>query len=339
MRAGPLRRLGSLHTLRLLHDGVVRTLPLISLGLISGLLGAGVAWWMSTPPSATPSLPMLLPALVREPEPPPPSRDQLVRLQQDQVLSVERPDGTAIPIGYTSAVIDPRWVTVEFFGGWNREMDANADFEALVFSSGPTFARAPGNGDLQMRLHGDLLMANGLFSAGNRAAAAGRAWLGITSEGALEFGYGALTPDLSDRLRVFIGGLHAFTNTTQVAPASYVGVYGEMKLADVRIIYGLRADGLLEVIETDDGVLFSDLRLFVEQKGLLASYLPDHASKSRLIVPGERHWSEEHAIWVSGGKPSITQMPFLLRFTPSAAWHLRQPEMASGGTEPHLSDP
>ena len=339
MRAGPLRRLGSLHTLHLLVDGVVRPLPLISLGLLSGLLGAGVAWWMSAPPSATPSLPVLLPALVREPEPPPPSRDQLVRLQQDQLLSVQRPDGTTIPIGYTSAVIDPRWVTVEFFGGWNREMDANADLEALAFSSGPTFARAPGNGELQMRLHGDLLMANGLFSAGNRAAAAERAWLGITSEGALEFGYGALTPALSDRLRVFIGGLHAFTNTTQVAPASYVGVYGEMKLADVRIIYGLRADGLLEVIETDDGVLFSDLSLFVEQKGLLASYLPDHASKSRLIVPGERHWSEEHAIWVSGGKPSITQMPFLLRFTPSAAWHLRQPEMASGGTEPHISDP
>ena len=83
---------------------------------------------------------------------------------------------------------------------------------------------------------------------------------------------------------------------------------------------------MLELIETDDGVLFSDLRLFVEQKGLLAAYLPDHASKSRLIVPGKRPWTEDHAIWVSGGKPSITQMPFLLRLTPTLAWYERQPK-------------
>ena len=117
-----------------------------------------------------------------------------------------------------------------------------------------------------MRLHGDLLMANGLFSAGNRAplrTGLARHYVG----GCVGFGYGPLTPALSDRLRVFIGGLHAFTNTTKVAPASYVGVYGEMKLADVRIIYGLRPDGLLEVIETDDGVLFSDLASLLNRRG------------------------------------------------------------------------
>ena len=46
--------------------------------------------------------------------------------------------------GYTSAVIDPRWVTVDL-GGWNREMDANADLEALAFSRGP-HCPCPGNG-------------------------------------------------------------------------------------------------------------------------------------------------------------------------------------------------
>ena len=91
--------------------------------------------------------------------------------------------------------------------------EANDDGEALLFTSGPTFARADGHGELGMRLHGDLLMANGLWTADNRAAAASRAWLGITNTGVLEFGYGALTPDLQDRLRVFIGGLHAFSNT------------------------------------------------------------------------------------------------------------------------------
>lgn len=299
-------------------------------------MGAAAAWWLHQQPGARPWVSLPLPPLVQPPEPVP-TRDQLVQLRLDQELHVERPDGQLLPIGYTSAVIDPRWVTVDFFGGWNRELEANIDLDALLFTSGPTFARGRGNGALGMRLHGDLLMGNGVWPAGNKAAAAGRAWVGITKEGTLEFGYGALTPALSRRLRVFIGGLHAFSNTTRAAPASYVGVYGEMKLADVRIIYGLRPDGLLELIETDDGVLFSDLRLFVDQKGLLAAYLPDHASKSRLIVPGQRLWSEDHAIWVSGGKPSITQMPFLLRVTPSQAWQERHWQCRRAAIERRIS--
>ena len=158
------------------------------------------------------------------------------------------------------------------------------------------------------------------------STAASRAWVGISNEGELEFGYGDLTPDLEQRLRVFIGGLHAFTNTLQEAPTSYRGVYGEMKLADVRIIYGLRPDGRLELVETDDGVLFHDLKSFVSQKGFLAAYLPDHASKSRLIVPGRRLWTEEHAVWVSGGKPSITQMPYMLKVKPTQEWLVQQPD-------------
>ena len=98
-----------------------------------------------------------------------------------------------------------------------------------------------------------------------------------------------------------------------------------MRLADVRIVFGLRPDGQLELVETADGVLFSDLETFVEEKGFLAAYLPDHASKSRLIVPGRRLWSDEHAEWVSGGRPSITQMPFLLKLRPTEEWRTRQP--------------
>ena len=256
-----------------------------------------------------------------------------MRFLPDQTLDVHRSNGTSISIGYTSVVVDPRWTTVEFFGGWNRELDANADEQALLFTSGPTFARGSGNGDLAMRLHGDLMLANGLWPSDNRAAAAERAWVGISRAGELEYGYGSLTAELAQRLRVFIGGLHAFTNTTQEAPPSYAGVYGEMRLADVRIVYGIRPDGQLEIVETADGVLFSDLKSFVGDKGFLASFLPDHASKSRLIVPGKRPWSHEHAVWVSGGKPSITRMPFLLKITPSREWHDRQPVDAAPGSE------
>ena len=243
-----------------------------------------------------------------------------MRFHPERNLDLLRPDGTNVSIGYHSAVVDPRWIDVEFFGGWNREMDANEDTDALLFTSGPTFARGRGNGELGMRLHGDLMLANGTWRAGNLTAARERAWMGITRDGALEFGYGPLTPELEQNLRMFIGGLHAFTNTTRVAPETYEGVYGEMHLADVRIVYGLRADGKLELVETADGVHFRDLKHFVEQKGFLAAYLPDHASKSRLIIPGTRPWSQEQAVWVSGGKPSITQMPFLLRVTPTREW-------------------
>ena len=285
------------------------------------MVGMGCAlWWHGWENRQTP-LPTVIGTILSEPEPPPPPpRADLMRFHPDRTLELLRPDGSSVSIGYHSAVLDPLWINVEFFGGWNREMEANDDSDALLFTSGPTFARGRGNGELGMRLHGDLMLANGTWRSGNLTAARERAWMGITHDGALEFGYGPLTPELEQQLRLFIGGLHAFTNTTRDAPETYEGVYGEMRLADVRIVYGLRADGKLELVETADGVHFQDLKHFVEQKGFLAAYLPDHASKSRLIIPGTRPWSEEQAVWVSGGKPSITQMPFLLRVTPTREW-------------------
>lgn len=300
--------------------------------LACGCLGGATAWWIHADAERNGASPIALTELLPEPEPepepppPPPSKEELVQFQPDQTLELIRDDGTTTTIGYHSAIVDPRWVSIEFFGGWNREMEANQDAKALLFTSGPTFARGFGNGDLGMVLHGDLMMANGTWRAGNLTAARQRAWVGISKDGNLEFGYGPLTPELEEELELFIGGLHAFTNTIKAPPSSYEGVYGEMNLADVRIIYGLRRDGKLELVETADGVYFPDLKQFVDQKGFLASYLPDHASKSRLIIPGKRHWSEEQAVWVSGGKPSITQMPFLLKITPSAEWTAQQPE-------------
>jgi len=289
------------------------------------MLGITAAYLLHPQGGLEQGVPPVISELLPEPEPPPPSRDELVVFKPDQTMELLRADGSQISVGYHSAVVDPRWIAIDFFAGWNREMDANEDGQALLFTSGPTFARGPGNGELGMILHGDLMLSNGTWRAGNLTAARERAWMGISKDGELEFGYGALTADLEQRLQLFIGGLHAFTNTTQAPPPSYEGVYGEMNLADVRIIYGLRPDGKLELVETADGVYFPDLKQFVEQKGFLAAYLPDHASKSRLIIPGTRLWSEEQAVWVSGGKPSITQMPFLLRVAPSAEWINQQP--------------
>ena len=309
----------------------MQRLPLLLTVTLALLMGAGLAWWfLAKGPQELPEVTLLEQWVPKPPQPSPP-REALAVLQNDRSLRIERTDGSTLNIGYTSVVVDPRWITVELFAGWNREQDANRDEEALVFTSGPTFARSPGHGALGMRLHGDLLLANGLWKADNRAAAAQRAWMGINRSGELEFGYGPLTEALQQHLRVFVGGLHAFTNTTITAPPSYRGVYGTMRLADVRIVFGLRPDGQLELVETADGVLFSDLETFVEKKGFLAAYLPDHASKSRLIVPGRRLWSDEHAEWVSGGRPSITQMPFLLKLRPTEEWRARQPHAAGPG--------
>ena len=40
-----------------------------------------------------------------------------------------------------------------------------------------------------------------------------------------------------------------------------------MTLADVRIVYAWRDDGRLELLETADGLRFSDLELLVQARG------------------------------------------------------------------------
>jgi len=297
----------------------LRPVPLLAIGGFSALVGAMVA-------TVRPDFIPLAGAGLGDadaiawlwPEPPiqPPLPEQIARFLPDQSVVLQRDDGTTATIQYSSVVLDPRWMDLEFFGGWNRESEANGDNQALLFFTGPTFEKGHPTEPLGMVLHGDMKLSNGVWRAGNRAAAAGRAYVAVSPDGELHFGYGDLTPERQARYRLFIGGLHAFEDQLQTPPPSYTGVYGEMRLADVRIVYGLRSDGQLEVIETADGVLFNDLRRMVRSRGFKAAFLPDHASKSRLIVPGQRPWTEEQAVWVSGGKPSITALPFMLRVLP-----------------------
>jgi hypothetical protein len=294
---------------------------LVAIGVTSALLGALVAathpFWLvlqksDRQDSRVESLAWLLP----EPPPQPPPPAEIAVFQPDQVQQLSRNDGSTMSVGYSSVILDPRWVDLEFFGGWNREFEANRDAEALLFFTGPTFEKGHPNEPLGMVLHGDLMLSDGIRRAGNRAAASERAYIAVTEAGELRYGFGDLTRDRQERYRLFIGGLHAFAHRDSAPPSTYRGVYGPMRLADVRIVYGFRPDGRLEVIETDDGVLFDDLHRFVQARGFTAAFLPDHASKSRLIVPGRRVWSEEQAVWVSGGKPSITALPFMMRVLP-----------------------
>jgi hypothetical protein len=43
--------------------------------------------------------------------------------------------------------------------------------------------------------------------------------------------------------------------------------------------------------------------------------MPDHASKSRFIIPGKKGFTEEDANWISGGAISFVHVPYMLRLS------------------------
>jgi len=237
-----------------------------------------------------------------------------IELSLKKRLLIETETGVKKLIGYESIILEPSLIGIELYSGWNRENQANKDKSALAFISGPTFELREDLKPHGYTAHGDIKGENGLFLSKNKAAANERGYVSISNKGHANFGYGTSSDTVEKDARVFIGGLHVLTNHTVSRPITYKGVYKDgLSLADVRIVYGLRHDGRIEIIETDDGVYVQDLASLVEKLKFKAAYLPDHASKTRLIIPFKRIWTESKAAWVSGGKPSITQMPFMIK--------------------------
>ena len=253
----------------------------------------------------------LRPKPLPPPASPPPAYAQVFRYFPSQTLP---PVEGHAPALYDLIVLDPRWVNVSLSLGWEQEDQVSQDVTALAFISGPTF-EVSGQGVNGAVPQGDIKAAGRLLRSGNRAAANQRAFLGINRQGSMRVGYGAYDPTRHHDLRVFIGGLHVLHNAAGLSPAQYKGVYSSISLADIRLLYGVRHDGMLEVVETKDGMTEPRLRDLVRHRGYKAALLPDHASKSRLILPRVRVWSQQHAHWISGGRPAITAMPYLLRVT------------------------
>ena len=81
------------------------------------------------------------------------------------------------------------------------------------------------------------------------------------------------------------------------------------------MVFGLRQDGRLEVLMSRDGLTLEQTRELARSRGFLAAYLPDHASKSRFIVPGVKGFTEEDANWISGGATSFVHVPYMLRLS------------------------
>lgn len=216
---------------------------------------------------------------------------------------------------------DPRRVGFDLLEGWDREADAYNDKDALAFVSGPMYERHVSSEGHEITVPlGDLKFGPRVWRGRNRTAALQRAFIGIRHNGTVDFGYGALTPERAARYESFIGGLHSVYNDLEAPPASYRGAYSismgqqiRYYLPRIRMVMGLRHDGRMEVLMSRDGLTLEQTKALARQRGLRAAYLPDHASKSRLIIPGVKGFSEADANWISGGATSFVHVPYMLR--------------------------
>jgi hypothetical protein len=72
----------------------------------------------------------------------------------------------------------------------------------------------------------------------------------------------------------------------------------------------------MEVLMSRDGLTLEQSKELARRRGYLAAYMPDHASKSRFIIPGVKGFTEEDANWISGGATSFVHVPYMLRLSP-----------------------
>ena len=217
---------------------------------------------------------------------------------------------------------DPRKVRVDLLEGWDQEQQAFADRSALAFVSGPMYERhVDGGREVTVPL-GDLKLGDRIWRGRNRTAARQRAFVGIRHDGGVEFGYGELTPQRAQRFDTFIGGLHSVYNDLENPPPSYKGAYSismgqqiRYFLPRIRMLIGLRRDGRIEVLMSRDGLTLEQTRDLARRRGLRAAYMPDHASKSRFIIPGVKGFNQDDANWISGGATSFVHVPYMLRLS------------------------
>ena len=222
--------------------------------------------------------------------------------------------------------IDPRKVRFDLLEGWDREQEAFRDSAALAYISGPMYERHVNNSGQEITVPlGDIKLGARVWRGRNRTASRQRAFVGIRHDGRVDFGYGELTPQRAALYDTFIGGLHSVYNDLEAPPPEYRGAYSismgqqiRYYLPRIRMLIGLRSDGRLEVLMSRDGLTLEQTRALARQRGLRAAYMPDHASKSRFIIPGQKGFSQEDANWISGGATSFVHVPYMLRLSERA---------------------
>ena len=266
----------------------------------------------------------LLTFLVAIAPPLPESRRQTTPVLEPDVseaLFRYRPDDAVFALDF-----DPRKVRIDLLEGWDREQDAFNDSAALAYVSGPMYERHVNNSGQEITVPlGDLKLGARVWRGRNRTAARQRAFIGIRHNGQVDFGFGELTPQRAALYDSFIGGLHSVYNDLETPPAEYRGAYSismgqqiRYYLPRIRMLIGLRGDGRLEVLMSRDGLTLEQTKALARERGLRAAYMPDHASKSRFIIPGEKGFSQEDANWISGGATSFVHVPYMLRLSQRA---------------------
>ena len=219
--------------------------------------------------------------------------------------------------------LDPREVRFDLLEGWDREQDAFEDVAALAYVSGPMYERHIDNAGQEITVPlGDLKFGARVWRGRNRTASRQRAFIGIRHDGSVDFGYGELTEERSRTYDTFIGGLHSLYNDLEEPPETYKGAYSKSMgqriryyLPRIRMVMGLRDDGRLEVLMSRDGLTLEQSKELARRRSYLAAYMPDHASKSRFIIPGVKGFTEEDANWISGGATSFVHVPYMLRMS------------------------
>ena len=218
---------------------------------------------------------------------------------------------------------DPRDVRLGLLEGWDREQDAFEDTAALAYVSGPMYERHIDEFGQEITVPlGDLKLGSRVWRGRNRTASRQRAFIGILKDGSVDFGYGELTPARAKTYDMFVGGLHSIYNDLEEPPESYKGAYSismgqriRYYLPRIRMVYGLKSDGRIEMLMSKDGLTLEQTKDLARRRGLVAAYMPDHESKSRLIIPGVKGFTEEDANWISGGATSFVHVPYLLRLS------------------------
>ena len=255
------------------------------------------------------------------------------------VTAADRIPFRYLPDSETFALdFDPRAVKIDLLEGWDQEQQAYNDSSALAFVSGPMYERqVDGLGQETTVPLGDIKFGDRIWRGRNRTAARQRAFLGIRHDGSVSFGYGELTPARAQEFESFVGGLHSLYNDLEQPPAAYKGAYSismgqqiRYFLPRIRMVYGLRPDGRIEVLMSRDGLTLEQTRDLARRRGLRAAYLPDHASKSRFIIPGVKGFSDADANWISGGATSFVHVPYLLRLS-------RRSSLLEGSLLTHLA--
>ena len=251
-------------------------------------------------------------------------------LEDQAVGSVQQRGRDAEPFRYIpddevyALDLDPRRVRFGLLEGWDREQDAYQDSAALAYVSGPMYERHVDDNGREITVPlGDLKFGNQVWRGRNRTASRQRAYVGIRHDGSIDFSYGELTDDRSRTYDTFIGGLHSLYNDIEEPPESYKGAYSismgqriRYYLPRIRMVMGLRQDGHMEVLMSRDGLTLEQSKELARRRGYLAAYMPDHASKSRFIIPGVKGFTEEDANWISGGATSFVHVPYMLRLSP-----------------------